>query len=104
MLPKTKDAAAGGNPLIIYSVPVGIGTMNPKSRVTQSNGVVMIYPKGRKKNEESSTDNDGGGGGGGGGIVVGSTNLHLHSGPGVIDWTWAKGKKVFWKGRSVGQV
>ena len=37
-------------------------------------------------------------------VQVDTTTLNLHSGPSVIDHAWAKGKKVFWKGRKVGQL
>lgn len=92
-LPKTR-ACKGGNPLIRYSIPMGAGTTSPKSRVSQSNGVVTIFPTGRKRNEGEPND----------AIEVGSTSLHLSVGPSLIDPSWSKGRKYFWNGRSVGQV
>ncbi len=91
-LPKTR-ACKGGNPLVTYSVPMGAGTTSPKARVSQSNGKVTVYPNGRKR---KGGDSDA--------IEVGSTGLHLQSGPPLIDPSWARGKQYFWKGRSVGQI
>lgn len=86
-LPKTK-ACRKGNPCIVYSVPMGPGTSDPKAKVAQANGVVTIYPTGKKN------DN--------GGIEIGRTSFHLLAGANVVDKGWAKGRQYFWKGRSVG--
>lgn len=91
-LPKTR-ACKGGNPLVTYSIPMGAGTTSPKARVSQSNGKITVYPNGRKR---KGGDSDA--------IEVGSTGLHLRSGPPLIDPSWSKGRKYFWKGRSVGQI
>ncbi len=37
-------------------------------------------------------------------VPLGMTNVHLPLGPGLVDPGWAKGRKLFWKGRSVGLV
>lgn len=99
-LPKTK-ACKGGNPLITYSIPFGPGTTSPKSKVSQANGIVTVYPNGRKKKQgggsSSSSSSDEA-------IEIGRTALHLNSGPGLVDPGWAKGRKNFRKGRSVGQL
>lgn len=92
-LPKNR-ACKGGNPLITYSIPMGAGTTSPKARVSQSNGVVTIFPNGRKKKGGESSE----------AIVVGSTSWHLNKGPGLVDPSWARGRKYFWKGRNVGQI
>lgn len=92
-LPKNR-ACKGGNPVIKYSIPMGAGTTSPKSRVSQSNGVVTIFPTGRKRQGGESSE----------AIEVGSTSLHLNKGASLIDPTWARGRKYFWKGRKVGQV
>lgn len=93
-LPKTK-ACKGGNPLVTYSVPFGPGTTSPKSKVAQANGVVTVYPNGRKKKGSGEVSE---------GIEVGRTSLHLNSGAGLVDPAWARGKKFFWKGRNVGTL
>ena len=93
-LPKTK-VCKGGNPLVTYSVPFGTGTTSPKSKVAQANGVVTIYPNGRKRTSSGEVSQ---------GIEIGKTSLHLNSGPGLVDPSWAKGRKNFWKGRSVGTL
>ncbi len=92
-LPKTR-ACKGGNPLVTYSIPMGAGTTSPKSRVSQSNGVVTVFPKGRKRKQGEISES----------VEVGPTSLHLNSGSGLIDPTWARGRKYFWKGRNVGQI
>ena len=92
-LPKTR-ACKGGNPLVTYSIPMGAGTTSPKSRVSQSNGVVSVFPNGRKRKDGETSEC----------IEVGSTSLHLNAGSGLVDPAWARGRKYFWKGRNVGQV
>ena len=92
-LPKTRSCK-GGNPLVTYSIPMGAGTTSPKARVSQSNGVVTVFPNGRKKKGGESSE----------AIEVGSTSWHLNKGAGLIDPTWARGRKYFWKGRNVGQI
>jgi hypothetical protein len=98
-LPKTRQCRknGGGNPLIRYCIPMGAGTTSNKSRVSQSNGVVTIFPNGRKRK-------DGAGDNSSECIEVGSTSLHLNVGSSLVDPTWARGRKYFWKGRNVGQV
>lgn len=95
-LPKNR-ACKGGNPLIIYSIPFGVGTTSPKSKVPQANGVVTVYPNGRKR-KGAGEDSEGEG------IEIGSTSFHLNAGSGLVDPSWAKGKKFFWKGRDVGTL
>jgi hypothetical protein len=68
---------------------MGPGTSDPKAKVSQANGVVTIYPTGKKGNEN-------------GGIEIGRTSFHLLAGANVVDKGWAKGRQYFWKGRSVG--
>jgi len=87
-LPKTKSCRKG-NPCIVYSVPMGPGSSDPKAQVSQNNGVVTIYPTGKKANED-------------GGIEIGKTSFHLLAGPNVVDKGWAKGRQYFRKGRSTG--
>lgn len=91
ILPKTK-ACKGGNPVILYTAPVAPGSTQDGSRVCQGEGTVVVFPNGRKRNQENQ------------GIEIGPTSLHLHGGPSVVDTHWVRGRKFFWKGRSVGQV
>lgn len=93
-LPKTR-ACKGGNPLITYSIPFGPGTTSPQSKVAQANGVVTVYPNGRKR-KGSRDVNDG--------IEVGKTSFHLNSGAGLVDPAWSRGRKFFWKGRILGTL
>lgn len=101
-LPKTR-ACKGGNPLVKYSIPFGVGTTSPKSKVPQSNGIVTVYPNGRKKSSTASTtslsDEVSSQG-----IEVGRTSLHLKTGSGLVDPSWARGRRYFWKGRDVGTL
>ena len=95
-LPKTR-ACKGGNPLITYSVPFGVGTTSAKSKVAQANGVVTVYPNGRKRTGSGDDASDGG-------IEIGKTSFHLNTGAGLVDPSWVKGKKYFWKGREAGTL
>lgn len=95
-LPKNR-ACKGGNPLITYAIPFGPGTTSPKSKVSQANGVVTVYPNGRKKKQSGNVGQDEA-------IEIGKTALHLNSGPSLVDPSWAKGRMNFRKGRAVGQL
>jgi len=105
LLPRTKSriAAMGGPPpSLVYRVPIQSGSVNPMGMVSKSRATVTLYPKGRTlaaanasgpnavniKRDEA--------------IPLGMSNVHLPLGAGLIDPSWAKGRKVFWKGRSVG--
>ena len=37
-------------------------------------------------------------------IPLGLSNVHVPLGPGLVDPSWSKGRKIFWKGRSVGLI
>jgi len=87
ILPKSR-ACKVGNPVICYSIPITSGSVSETSSVSESQGVVTVFPNGKKKK----------------GIEVGPTSLHLHSAPSLVDPHYARGKKFFWKGRNVGQV
>jgi hypothetical protein len=111
ILPKTK--AVPSSPAILYTFPIEAGSMSKASRLALTRGRVQVFPRGRKHinmsttsaspdmqqsmHESSETSSRLS-------FDVGVSSLHLHSGPPLIDWTWAKGKTIFWKGRSVGQV
>jgi len=93
ILPKMKSKKNGGaNPVILYSTPMGEGTTQEDARMSQSEGVITVFPNGRKK------------GGNDRGIIVGGTSAHIHARHSSVDGSWARGKKFFWKGRSVGQL
>lgn len=95
-LPKTR-ACKGGNPLVTYSIPFGPGTTSPKSKVSQANGIVTVYPNGRKRKQSGGSTSDEA-------IEIGRTALHLNSGSSLVDPGWAKGRMNFKKGRNVGQL
>lgn len=93
ILPKIKSKKnSGANPVILYSTPMAEGTTQEDARVSQSDGIITVFPNGRKKGGDDH------------GIIVGATSLHLHAGPSSVDGYWARGRKFFWKGRSVGQL
>lgn len=94
ILPKTGKAKrnGSGNPVILYSAPVAPGSTQEGSRVSQSKGVVTVFPNGRKRGGDDK------------GIEVGQTSFHVHGGPSVVDGHLARGRKFFWKGRDVGQM
>lgn len=99
LLPKNK---AGPPPSLVYRVPITNGSVNPFGVVSKSRATVMLYPKGR-----TLANNAGGGANEAASskevaIPVGLANVHVPLGPGLVDPSWARGKKLFWKGRSVG--
>jgi len=110
LLPRTKSmmkqltTAGGPPPSIVYRVPIQSGSVNPFGMVSKSRATVTLYPRGRtlaaanaSGPNAASVERDAA-------IPLGMTNVHLPLGPGLIDPSWARGRKVFWKGRSVGLV
>lgn len=115
LLPKTKrmmNSSGGGGPppSLVYRVPIQTGHVNPMGMVSKSRATVTLYPYGRTLATAASTPTPSSsstsreGGGGDLAIPLGMTNVHLPLGPGLVDPSWAKGRKLFWKGRSVGLI
>lgn len=111
LLPRTKsmtkfmDGRGGGPPpSVVYRVPIQGGHVNPFGMVSKARATVTLYPEGRTLAAANAS------GLGASGvkrdvmIPLGMTNVHLPLGPGLVDPSWAKGRKLFWKGRSLGLV
>lgn len=98
LLPRTREMKKKKlpPPSVVYSFPMGPGQMNDKGLVSRGRGSVFVFPDGRRKKRGSTALPEG--------VQVDTTTFNLHSGPSVIDHAWAKGKKVFWKGRKYGQL
>lgn len=98
------DGGGGPPPSVVYRVPIQAGHVNPTGMVSKCRATATLYPGGR------TLANAGGGGASTAkanvdvAIPLGLTNVHLPLGPGLVDPGWAKGRKVFWKGRSVGLI
>ncbi len=118
LLPKTKKVmnsrGGGPPPSIVYRVPIQTGHVNPMGMVSKSRATVTLYPYGRTLATSSPSSNAAaaaaasssreGGRKGDLAIPLGLTNIHLPLGRGLVDPSWAKGRKLFWKGRSVGLI
>eukprot|EP00559_Dactyliosolen_fragilissimus_P007049 CAMPEP_0184857030 /NCGR_PEP_ID=MMETSP0580-20130426/2205_1 /TAXON_ID=1118495 /ORGANISM="Dactyliosolen fragilissimus" /LENGTH=303 /DNA_ID=CAMNT_0027352393 /DNA_START=95 /DNA_END=1003 /DNA_ORIENTATION=+ len=97
LLPKKRGRRAGKSPSVVYTFPLVTGTMDKKNLMAPSRGKVRVFPSGRPSNDAKDGDNDSDGG-----LDVGMTSLHVSSGTSLVDWTWAKGKRLFWEhGRKV---
>lgn len=110
LLPRTKrlmQAMRPGlaPPSLVYRVPIQTGNVNPLGMVAKSRATVTLYPRGRTL---ASANASGGAAPSGStrdlAIPLGMVNFHLPLGAGLVDPGWAKGRKVFWKGRPVGVV
>ena len=106
LLPKTKATAnARVPPSLVYTVPIKSGHVNPLGMVSKSRATVTLYPNGRtmlteaerRSGKGKSIPKDEG-------IRLGLTNAHVPLGSSLVDPSWVKGRKIFWKGRSVGLV
>ena len=104
LLPKTKATAnARVPPSLVYTVPIKTGNVNPQGMVSKSRATVTLYPNGRtlltdaELRSGKSVPKDEG-------IRLGLTNVHVPLGSSLVDPSWVKGRKIFWKGRSVGLV
>lgn len=95
-------------PVILYRFPIGPGLLeqpndeskrSPKTRIAHSRGLVIIYPKGRRMNNNSGNlslkDES---------VQIGYSSIHIHTGPGIIDDHWARGKRIFWNGKHPGLI
>ena len=115
-----KEAASGVSlsssssrppPSVVYRVPIQSGHVNPLGMTSKCRALVTFYPRGRtvvssssSSASGSSSNNNSNDNNNDVGINLGLTNIHLPLGPGLVDPSWSKGRKIFWKGRSVGLV
>jgi hypothetical protein len=102
-------------PSVVYRVPIQSGHVNPLGMTSKCRALVTFYPRGRTTVVSSSSSSSSASGNSSSssssnndnndvGINLGLTNIHLPLGPGLVDPSWSKGRKIFWKGRSVGLV
>lgn len=75
-------------PTVVYSIAIEPGSMNPKAIIPRGAGKIKIYPEGRSGEP----------------MEAGPGNIGLSMRSGLVDPSWAKGKPVFRKGRSVGVI
>ena len=111
LLPRTKSmmkiysgSASGPPPSLVYRVPIQSGHVNPLGMVSKSRATVTLYPKGRTLAAASATGVNAKDAPRDVAIPLGMSNVHVPLGPGLVDPSWVKGRKLFWKGRSLGLV
>lgn len=78
-------------PSVVYQLPLEPGSMNPKSMVMRGAGKVRVYPQGRGEGAPCVED-------------AGICNASVSMKPGLVDPSWAKGRAIFRKGRSLGRT
>lgn len=88
MLPPVKGSK--DLPSLVYDIVVERGSVNPEAIITRNKGKVTLYPKGYK----NKTDK----------VDVGYAQACMPMKAGIVDPSWARGRTIFRKGRSVGQV
>jgi hypothetical protein len=76
-------------PSVVYQVAVEPGTMNPKAMIPRGSGKIRVYPLGHEKGNL---------------IDAGACNVGMTMKAGLVDPSWAKGRKYFWQGRSTGLI
>lgn len=101
LLPKSQG---GAPPSLVYRVPITTGSVNPFGMVSKSRATVTLYPKGRTLASPTAGDSGANDVKKDMAIPVGLANVHVPLGPGLVDPSWVRGKKLFWKGRSVGLI
>lgn len=79
-------------PSVIYSVAVEPGSMNAKAIVPRGAGRVRILPNGHGPNDKDES------------LQLGKGHVSIPMRAGIVDPSWAKGRAVFRKGRSLGVV
>lgn len=77
-------------PSLVYDIVVERGSVNPEAIITRNKGKVTLYPKGYKNKQDK--------------IDVGFAQASMPMKAGIVDPAWARGRTIFRKGRSVGQV
>jgi len=73
---------------VVYQVALEPGTMNPKAMIPRGSGRILLYPEGRESQF----------------CMAGTCNVGLNMRAGIVDPSWAKGRRFFWKGRSPGVI
>ena len=108
LLPRTKKMSSNsrGNapPSVVYRVPIQSGHVNPLGMTSKSRATVTLYPHGRTLAAEKASGPNAASVQRDVAIPLGLSNVHVPLGPGLVDPSWVKGRKLFWKGRSVGLV
>jgi hypothetical protein len=77
-------------PSVVYTVPIQLGSVNPEAVVVSSEGSVVLYPNGSKDKANK--------------IELGTVSVTMAMKAGLVDPSWARGRTIFRKGRSVGFV
>lgn len=85
--PVSKKKSSAGLPSVIYRFSVEPGSMNPKALVPRGAGSLSVLPHGKSGDKLPA-----------GKCTIGVVPMK----PGLIDPSWAKGRPIFRKGRSVG--
>lgn len=92
-------------PVLVYQIPIAYGRVQKSSMVNDVPGVVRLLSGEVSKNDigdfcysEHSDVMEGKG------LTVGSVNLKLKHGRGLVDPLWARGRQWFYKGRSKGNL
>lgn len=88
MLPPVKGCK--DLPSLVYDVVVERGSVNPEAIITRNEGRVTLYPKGYKNKADK--------------VDVGHARASMPMKAGLVDPAWARGRTIFRKGRSVGEV
>jgi len=102
LLPQSQRS--GPPPSLVYRVPINTGSVNPFGMVSKSRASVTLYPKGRTLAAANASGPNAASVPRDWAVPVGLVNVHLPLGPGLVDPSWVRGKKLFWKGRSVGLI
>lgn len=77
-------------PMIEFSVPMKMGTLNPEALTVRGKSTVTFYPTDDKEKAD--------------GTLLGKSTVGLPMRSGIVDPNWAKGRQFFRQGRSVGQL
>lgn len=88
---------------VVYSFPIGAGSIQPLAVLAKSKGSVKYYPNGRSSPliGESYGVGSGQDYSDAGSIEVGTASMHLKGGKPLVDPAWAKGRRWFWTHREV---
>jgi hypothetical protein len=84
-----KKSSTSGLPSVIYRFSVEPGSMNPKALVPRGAGSLSVLPNGKGGDKVPA-----------GTCTVGVVPMK----PGLVDPSWAKGRPVFRRGKSVGLI
>jgi len=79
------------NGVLVYTLTLGAGTVQPLAVLARGKGSVKYYPKGRSAPGDQGGDD--------GAVDIGSCEMHVKSGRPIVDSQFGRGRRWWWTAR-----